>query len=277
MHSPLAYNHSMDVIYVDSLFALNLIIDYLLCLSAARVCGVYLRRWRYLWASILGAAYSVAIFLPGCTFLHSPAIKLAAGVLMGLVAYGCEKSLLRCIIVFLCISAAFGGTVWAISMAAGVTMLPVSFRLLVFSFALCYAALRFVFDRRAKNAGRVRLDVELTFAGGHARFFALRDTGNELFDPITGAEVMTVSCSIMSTVVPSVKDMLAQDAVYIIQNMPQELAGRFRLIPYNSLGGSGLMPVFRPDELMIDGKAVTDVLVAVSPKPIGGDGYDAIF
>lgn len=276
MHSPRAYNHSMDVIYVDSLFILNLIIDYLLCLSAARVCGVYLRRWRYLLASVLGAAYSVAVFLPGCAFLQSPAIKLAAGILMGLVAYGCEKLLLRCILVFLCVSAAFGGTVWAISMAAGVTMLPVSFRVLVFSFALCYAALRIVFDRRAKNAGRAKLDVEMSLAGGHARFFALRDTGNELFDPITGAGVMTVSCDIMSTALPAVKDLFTQDAVYIIQNLPQELAGRFRLIPYNSLGGSGLMPVFRPDELMIDGIAVTDVLVAVSPKPIGGDGYDAI-
>lgn len=271
-----AYNHSMDVIYVDSLFVLNLIIDYLLCLSSARVCGVYLRRGRYLMAAALGALYSVAIYLPGCAFLESPAIKLAAGILMGLIAYGCEKSLVRCILVFLCVSAAFGGTVWAISMAVGVSALPVSFRVFVLSFALCYAALRIVFDRRAKSSCREKLIIELSLAGGHARFFALRDTGNELFDPITGAEVMTVSRDIMSTVLPDVGALFSEDAVYIMQNLPQELACRFRLIPYNSLGGGGLMPVFRPDELTINGKAVSDVLVAVSPKPIGGDGYDAI-
>lgn len=37
----------MDVIYLDSLFGLNLLIDYCLVLVSARVCGVVLRRWRY--------------------------------------------------------------------------------------------------------------------------------------------------------------------------------------------------------------------------------------
>ena len=34
----------MDVIYLDSLFGLNLLIDYCLVLVSARVCGVVLRR-----------------------------------------------------------------------------------------------------------------------------------------------------------------------------------------------------------------------------------------
>lgn len=276
MRSMAAYNHSMDVIYVDSLFVLNLIIDYLLCLCSARVCGAYLRRGRYLLAALFGAAYSVAVYLPGCGFLQSPAIKLAAGVVMGLIAFGCEKAPGRCILVFLCVSAAFGGTVWAISMASGVSALPVSLRVLVFSFALCWAALRLVFDRRAKSAEGCRLRVELTFRGKKASFFALRDTGNGLYDPITNAAVMVVSKNIMSTILPDAEALFREDAVTVMENLPQELTGRFRLIPYASLGGAGLIPVFRPDTLTLDGKNVTDVLVAVSPGPIGGDGYDAI-
>ena len=48
----------MDVIYIDSLFGLNLLIDYCLVLASARVCGVVLRRWRYALAALIGAPRS---------------------------------------------------------------------------------------------------------------------------------------------------------------------------------------------------------------------------
>ena len=44
----------MQVIYVDSLFCLSLLTDYLLCLTAGRLCGLVLRRRRYLAAALLG-------------------------------------------------------------------------------------------------------------------------------------------------------------------------------------------------------------------------------
>ena len=50
-----AYNCRMEVIYIDSLFFLNLGVDYLLCLASARICGLYLRRRRYVLAALLGA------------------------------------------------------------------------------------------------------------------------------------------------------------------------------------------------------------------------------
>ena len=109
----------MEVIYIDSLFFLNLGVDYLLCLAAARICGLYLRRRRYVLAALLGAAYSVAVYLPGLGFLASWPGKLAAAALMSLVAYGREKRPMRCCAVFLAVSAAFGGALWAMSMSAG--------------------------------------------------------------------------------------------------------------------------------------------------------------
>ena len=105
----------MDVIYLDALFLLNLLADYLLCLSAGRICGLVLRRGRYLLAALLGAAYAVAVYLPGLHTLAAPPLRLAAGILMGLVAFGAERSPLRCTAVLLAVSAAFGGALWAIS------------------------------------------------------------------------------------------------------------------------------------------------------------------
>ena len=45
----------MEIIYADSLFLSNLLADYLLCLCAARLCALPLRRGRYFMAALLGA------------------------------------------------------------------------------------------------------------------------------------------------------------------------------------------------------------------------------
>ena len=63
------YDASMDVIYIDRLFLINLLIDYLLLLLSARVSGLALRRWRYLLGALLGAAYAVLTLLPGLRLL----------------------------------------------------------------------------------------------------------------------------------------------------------------------------------------------------------------
>ena len=52
----------MKVIYIDSLFLLNFILDYLLLLAAGRICALPLRRLRY----ALGAALGAPMPLPWC-------------------------------------------------------------------------------------------------------------------------------------------------------------------------------------------------------------------
>ena len=56
----------MTVVYIDSVFVLNTLMDYLLCLVTARLAGIPLRRRRYLLAALAGGGYAVAVFLPGC-------------------------------------------------------------------------------------------------------------------------------------------------------------------------------------------------------------------
>ena len=70
------------MVYVDSVFVLNALMDYLLVLSVGRLAGIPLRRGRYLLAGLLGGAYAVAVFLPGLGFLAATPVKLAAGVLL---------------------------------------------------------------------------------------------------------------------------------------------------------------------------------------------------
>lgn len=262
----------MEIIYIDLHFLINLLADYLLCLTAGRFCGLVLRRRRYFFAALAGAVYSVCVLLPGFEFLASPLFKLLFAVLMGLIAFGAEEKPLRCTLAFLGISAAFGGAVWAVSMAGGTPLLPLPLRTLVLSFALCYAALSLFFRASGKLPEKKRLSVKLSFLGVESEFYALADTGNSLTDPVSGNAVMLISPHVLRAVLPELS------AVELLQyaDGQGELKGRFRLISYSAVGGSGLLAAFRPDYLSIDGEERCDVLVAIC-KEARGEGFLAIF
>ena len=119
----------MTVVYIDSLFLLNLIVDYLLLLGAARLSGAVLCRPRMALGAVLGAAYACAVFLPGLGFLTHPAVELSIAVAMALIAYGGGQRLLRSFLAFLALSCALGGGVLALSLLgargwSGVSSLP---------------------------------------------------------------------------------------------------------------------------------------------------------
>ena len=276
----------MDTIYIDELFILNLITDYLIVLASARVCGAVLKRRRYWLAALLGALYACAFVLPGCAFLSGPVPKLACGTVMAVIAFSPERRPFRCAVVFFAVSAAFGGAVWACSMLSGAGVsdgyLPISLKVLLPSFAVCYAVVDVVFRRAAKNTEQRIITVAAVFCGRSAVFRALRDTGNGLFDPVTGREVLVISPRAASALLPEgcKTALCCADPVEALERLcaVPELEGRFRLIPYSAVGvSSGLLPAFTPDSLTSDGKARRDVMIAVSPALDGEDEYEAIF
>lgn len=259
----------MEVIYLDRLFLLNLAVDYLLCLLSGRVCGLVLHRGRYLLAALLGALYAVLTLLPGLAFLGGALGKLAAAALMAAIAYGGQARFLRCAAVFLAVSAAFGGALWALSLAGGRPRFDA--RVLLLSFALCYAGMQLLFRSRARLPDRPRVEVRVSLGGRESRFMALLDTGNSLSDPATGREVMLAAPHALAPLFPGAD--LRLDAAALV-SLPA-LAGRFRLIPYRAVGGHGLLAAFRPDAVTVGGKARDGLLVAVSPEA-QGDGFEGI-
>ena len=86
---------AVTVIYVDTLFLLNALVDYVLLLGAARLAGEPLCRLRFAVGAIVGGGYAVAIFLPGAGFLQGVLCRLAVLALMCVAAYGGSRRLLR--------------------------------------------------------------------------------------------------------------------------------------------------------------------------------------
>ena len=151
------------MVYVDSVFVLNALMDYLLVLCAARLAGIPLRRRRYLLAGLLGGAYAVAVFLPGLGFLSATPVKLAAGILLALAAYGGEAKLLRLTLLLFAVSCAMAGCVLALGLVAGggvpmvngVFYTDVDAKVLLTAAAAAYLVLTVVFRAAAGKGIRI--------------------------------------------------------------------------------------------------------------------------
>ena len=271
----------VDTIYADSLFALNLIADYALLLASGRAAGAVLHRWRIAAAAVAGAAYALVSVVPEWGFLTHPLTKITLGVGMCLIAYGSEKHFWRCCGMFFAVSALFGGAVWGASMLAGydgygAAYVPVSWRVLAISFAVCYAAVTLFYRRGAAKARRRIVPLSAWLAGRSVSLRALVDTGNSLCDPVSGRQAAVADAAALEPLLGArISSRDAAGAAEELSRLPW-LAGRVTLIPYSSVGSHGLLACIRPDTIAADGKAC-DLLLALSPVPLAGDGaYEAI-
>lgn len=264
----------MKTVYVDEMFLLNLIINYFILLATAKLCALPLKRIRFAVSAAFGALYSVFLLFAAFQFLASPIIKLILGFVMTLIAFDTVNKPLKPFFAFLTVSAAFGGAVYAASILAGKEIgdglyINASMRVLALSFAICYCILTLVFRRLGKRYVREIRSIKVTLSGRTAEFKALRDTGNELYDPISGLPIMVVDINEAARLLPEHLIVSLKTGVpEFIEALDTETAlrARFRLVPYSAIGlNMALLPVFRPDGLWVGGKEDKNTLVGLSP------------
>ncbi|MCF2676445.1 sigma-E processing peptidase SpoIIGA [Pseudoflavonifractor phocaeensis] len=280
----------MTVIYVDTLFLLNVLVDYLLLLCAARLAGEPLKRLRFALGAVLGGGYAVAIFLPGLGFLERPACRLAAAVLMVLAAFWGSRRLGRQVLIFFALSCAFAGGVLAISMMGGqglslnrgVIYSGMDLKIVLLSAAGCYAVLSLLLQKAVRHTSftgelkAVRLELE----DRTVELTALTDTGNTLTDPVTGQGVMVAEGERLLPLFavsqrPSVQEL--RDPAGALERLTGA-GGHFRLLPYRAVGvDRGLLLAVRVDRAVVDGEDRGAMVVALSPTPVSdGGGYGAL-
>ncbi len=269
----------MRIVYLDELFLLNLGIDYFLLLATAKICALPYRRGRFVMAAAMGGLWCCLALLPGLAFLRLPLLHPVLALGMTLAAFGQEKHLLRCFFAFLGVSALFGGAVYAAGLYRGIPsgggpLVRLDMRVLILSFAICWALISFVFRRSAKRAERRYRTVVLSKNGRTVRFRALEDTGNDLYDPLTG-------CAALIAEADAVAPLFDRAAAALLYGAPADALPNIpgaRLLPYAGIGGTTrLLLAFRPERLTVDGEPRDDLILAVAPASLGGDGsYQAV-
>lgn len=264
------------VIYADVLLIINLYINYFLVRGAAAVLRRRLSTPRILAAASVGAVGALVVLAPEFPFWAVALIKIAVGITVVIVAFGFRKSVdfLIDLLCFLIISFIFAGLMYALWwFAAPFDMVlkngSAYFNIpLIWLAALTMAAYGItLLIRRVslRNSGRRGIfPVRIKLGGKFCSLNGLADSGCKLCDVFTGTPVMICSAGAVADILPqNIADYLAGNEVEYI-----------RLVPCRTVCAQGLIPVFRPDEVLI-GENKADILVGVSAEGLGE--YKCVF
>ena len=115
--------------------------------------------------------------------------------------------------------------------------------------------------------------VELSYGGKQMRLTALCDTGNTLFDPVTGRPVLVVGAEVAQ----QLTGLTLQQLRSPVSSMEQSRLPGLRLVPYRTIGqNSGMLLAMRFSGVRI-GNWQGSSLVAFAPEKLSDDGrYQAL-
>lgn len=235
--------------YLLIVMMLSFLVHLLLLLGANRLCGFPPGGIRVVLSAVLAAVHAGACLASGFSFLGGMIWRLAFLLLQILLAFGMRRDAIRRGLLFIILSLAVEGITtgggWAVILAASVIYL------------LCFVS--------GHRPAQQYAPVTITHAGSTLSLLALRDTGNTLADPISGAPVVIVGQDAAWQLLGLTQQQLAHP-IETITSFPRP---GLRLIPYCAVGQSaGLLLGCRVDRLQINGKE-SDAIVAFAPQTIG--------
>ena len=238
----------METIYIDVLIVLNIYVNYFLLRITAGLTHSPLRTGRCIWGAAWGSIFSLTILLPDMGAMLPLLIKLAAAVSIVIISFGIrgKKRLFMNTSAFFAANFVLAGTVYGVysllkpkfmHFRNGSFYIDFSLLILIMTTAALYFALRLIrliTDKAPAGSYRVyvRAGKKILNLSG------LADTGNILVDYFTGSPV--IICSEESYPVLTGREL-------DLSVLPKG----FRLLPCTAVSGSGLIPVFRPDEVQI--------------------------
>lgn len=250
-------------VYLDLVMLLNFLVDFLLILGTNRLSGFPPGVGRGALSAALGAIYSGACLLPAFRFLGSTLWRLVSLSLMGLLAFGMGRSACKRTGVFVLLSMAMGGVALGLGRS--------DFSMLVLSAVLVWLLCRVGFGRRI--GGREFVRVLIREGDRRADLTALRDSGNGLFDPLTGEQAIVIGPEAARTLTGLTESQLASPLETL---MTRPVPG-LRLIPYSAVGQPGSMLLAKRFRNVQIGEKKGSALVAFAPGAIGrGDVYQAL-
>ncbi len=269
-------------VYVDLLFWLNTIINYLLLRGSAAIGGCPAGFWRMLAAAAMGGLYAVAAVVPGWSVLQGAAFQLISGIGMLLIAFGWKQSTVKQGLFFFALSFAFGGAVLLVVQLAepdclflgGRAYYAVTTPALLLLAGLSYGLAAAVLAGWGTHTGGDIVQMELELNGKSACLRALQDTGNTLRDPMTGQGILVADWKILQHLLPDAG--LTQQHFFDPSSLLQELAAgypnlRFRLVTYEAVGVQcGMLPAVRCR--VRQGKRQKQVLVAFTATEVSSQG-----
>ena len=288
-------------VYLDIVFLENVLMNYIIIFATGVVIRDECRKWRIFAASVLGAAYTVVMYLNVIPIYSNFAMKIVLSVVIVYVAFKVKsfKKLVKNLVIFYLVSFVFGGCVFAlmyflqpqmaqIRNGVFVGAYPIKIALIggLVAFVVLQVSFRIVKTKFSKKD--MIFDVQVVINEKIVKVKALLDTGNLLKDPITGFPVIVVEHKSLRGVIPekilnNLDNILGGDIDELTKDEQfSKTISRFRMIPFSSLGKqNGLLFGIKADSvnIILDEKIdkVNNAIIGIYDKSFTKNGaYTAI-
>lgn len=247
-------------VYIDVLIGTNIIINYFIILAVAKCTKIKPRLFRIVLGSVFGALCSLIIFLPEIGFLINLIVKLIISACIILITFGFNsaKAFIKNMGLFYLISFCFAGVmlfIWFVLTPKGMVVknsivyFNISPVVMIVTTVVCYLIIRLIDRYTSRQESKIEIcKIKIINNDRFCEFYGKIDTGNSLCEPFS-------QCPVIVANEDAVKN-IAEDAFNILLNYSEPtvvLKHKYRLVPFTSVGGSGLLPAFSPKEVYING------------------------
>ncbi|MDS1029584.1 sigma-E processing peptidase SpoIIGA [Bacillota bacterium LX-D] len=286
------------IIYLDIVFLINFAMDFILLWAVWKFGHFKTSLKRLLWGAAIGSCYAIAIFLPELNWLLTCGIKLLFSLIIifitfefiswrnFLMAVGCfylvsfvaAGAMLGAIYFFSTSSSAYnsvnGVLTYLGNLQLGWLITGLCMILILGYFTVPYL-------RQFMKPECFLMPVVIKVEGHSLSVQALLDTGNHLRDPFNKKPVMIIEYAAIKEILPSEICQILKGGEIGYEQFAQldsnsSWYSRLKLIPYGSIGESGLLLAFRPDLVSVQqGEKqvnLSDVVVAISNKNLSSQG-----
>lgn len=286
----------MAVIYIDVLFVVNLIVNYLLLRISCIFSGLKPNKLRIFLGGIAGACYAVLIFFPDFSVIHTTIYKFLVSMLIIAISspFYSARSYIKTVFIFYAVSFTFGGCVLGVFYFSnigtqlgaiysnGVLYFNLPWTILAVSGVVFYGSVKlfYIVSKSGLRKGHFKKKIILYYKNRTTEITALLDTGNSLIDPITMSPVIVAEYKFLKRLFE--KEMLndldrisTDNFDWIIPSLAQKGLAT-RLIPFSSVGkDNGLLLGFIPDKVEIHDdcgvKNMGNCVVAIYDSPLSKD------
>ncbi len=243
----------MQTIYVDVLIVLNIYVNFFLIKTTSKITHTQIKFIRCAVASVYGSLFSLLILIPHINFLVNIIIKLAAAITIIMIAFGFHslKRLIINSISFFIVNFIFAGVIYAVYswlkpdfIHFNNTYFYIDFSLVLLVcttaalyFAVC--AVRHFFDRTPEHSGCYKVIIK--YKNRMISLSGIADTGNSLVAFFSGKPVIVCGED-------NIHEITGEKSFdFNFKTIPKG----FRIIPCSTISDSGVIPIFRPDEVII--------------------------
>ena len=245
---------------VIAIVLFDMAVKYLLLVGAVKLYGGRCAHLRMLGATLISAIHSGVAAIGLISSMDPYAARMSVLCVTGIIAFGWKKGGIWKTTVFLFLNAAFEGTLKGRQLISGMQQLAAAGTIVI----LCYIL------RRSGRAVKPIADIEIVHDGKLVCVEAMRDTGNDLTDILTGLPVVVVGPDVAFQLTGLTREELAAP----LETMERRPVKGLRLIPFSSVGNSnGLMLGVRFRDICVDG-VPADLVIGMAADGMGR--YEAL-